>query len=72
MLHATGRLLIDVDHPELYVAFGQRVADGHIATAKQALSDYEFKFNTTPSALPDRPDQAAVERWLRFVRLKFL
>jgi hypothetical protein len=66
-LYSTGRLTIRVDAPQRYIEFGERVADDP-ETARSALTDAEERFNSTPSVLPDRADEATVEAWLRRVR----
>ncbi|MCQ9178935.1 nucleotidyltransferase domain-containing protein [Streptomyces sp. IBSBF 2953] len=69
-LYTTGRLTVRVEDPETYHAFGERVA-ADAAAARPLLADYETAFDTNRSALPDRPDEAAVELWLRRVRAHF-
>lgn len=70
MLYAGGKLEIEL--PEFMVhrirAFGERVADGDVNTAKKMLAEYEQSFDMTRSPLGDRPDTERVERWLRAVR----
>ena len=69
-LYATGRLTIRVENPEEYHDFGDRVAADSSA-ALPLLSHYETAFAETRSALPDQPDETAVEAWLRRVRRHF-
>jgi uncharacterized protein len=69
-LYATGRLTIRVDRPEEYHAFGEQVAAG-TGTGGPLLQRYQTAFEETPTALPDRPDVATVEAWLRRVRAHF-
>jgi uncharacterized protein len=69
-LYTTGRLTIRVDDPEEYHAFGERVA-ADPASALPLLRQYEDAFDAGPAALPDQPDEAPVEAWLRRVRAHF-
>ncbi|OUD00914.1 nucleotidyltransferase domain-containing protein [Streptomyces swartbergensis] len=66
-LYATGRLEIRVEDPEEYHAFGERVS-ADPAAALPLLRHYEAAFDETPTVLPERPDEAAVEAWLHRVR----
>lgn len=71
-LYRTGYLPQTVDEPKRFLAFGQRVADGNIDEARGVLAEYAQKFAATKSALPETADTELIDRWLRFVRLKFL
>lgn len=66
-LYATGRLIIRVDDPESYHRFGEEVAADAMA-ALPLLQKFEGLFDGTSSVLPDQPDEAPVEAWLRRVR----
>jgi hypothetical protein len=66
-LYTTGRLELRVEDPEEYHAFGERVA-ADPAAALPLLRHYETAFDETPTVLPERPDEAAVEAWLHRVR----
>lgn len=66
-LYSTGKLTIRVTDPSWYIDNGNRIAENP-EHARQFLADAEEKFNTTRSPLPDRPDEATVERWLHHVR----
>jgi uncharacterized protein len=48
------------------------VAGGALDAARRLLADAEQKFDTTRTALPDRPDEATVEAWLLRVRAAYL
>ncbi|MFJ3670606.1 DNA polymerase beta superfamily protein [Streptomyces sp. NPDC090106] len=69
-LYATGHLTIRLDNPDEYRAFGERVAADPSA-ARPLLARYETAFDETRPALPDEPDEAAVEAWLLRVRARF-
>ncbi|MET7452648.1 nucleotidyltransferase domain-containing protein [Streptomyces sp. NPDC005574] len=69
-LYTTGRLTIRLEDPEEYRAFGERVA-ADASAARPVLSHYENAFTERPSALPDRPEEAPAEAWLRRVREHF-
>lgn len=66
-LYSTGHLPIRVEDPQRYIDFGERCA-GNPDAARPALAEAEAAFDAARSPLPDRPDEAAVERWLRRVR----
>lgn len=67
-LHVTGTLTVRLAHPERYLDFGKRVADGDIAWAAKALRYAETVFNERPSVLAESPDYPTVEAWLQRVR----
>jgi hypothetical protein len=51
--------------------FGEEVAAGDLRLAREVLASYEDAFNANPTVLPDTPDEAAAEAWLRRVRAEF-
>ncbi|WP_433206102.1 nucleotidyltransferase domain-containing protein [Dactylosporangium sp. CS-047395] len=67
-LYRTGELLIRLDDPAAFRAFGDSVAGGDIELARRTLARYEADFADLRSPLPDRPDERAVEDWLLRVR----
>jgi predicted nucleotidyltransferase len=69
-LYATGRLTIRVENPGEYHEFGERVA-ADASAARSLLREYETAFGETRTVLPERPDEAPVEAWLRRVRAHF-
>lgn len=71
-LYSTGVLPIQLPNPEAFQIFGRRVANGDINAARALVADYESMFDATPSVLPDRPGEDAVERWLHRVRAAHL
>lgn len=68
-LYATGRLEIAVEDPDACFAFGEAAARGALV-ALPMLKDFEDRFDRTRSPLPDRPDEAPAEAWLRRVRAR--
>ncbi|WP_225847042.1 DNA polymerase beta superfamily protein [Streptomyces sp. HPF1205] len=70
LLYTTGRLEIRVDDPREYVDFGERVARDGMA-ALPVLEKYQELFAAARSPLPERPDEAPAEAWLRRVRRHF-
>ncbi|MFI5973540.1 DNA polymerase beta superfamily protein [Streptomyces sp. NPDC051452] len=66
-LYTTGHLTIRVTDPQEYHDFGEQVAADSSA-ARPLLAEYEAAFNENRSVLPDQPDEAAAEAWLRRVR----
>lgn len=71
-LYLTGQLTVKVADPEMYHKFGERVAEGNTLWAEKALTDAEKIFNARPSVLPEKPDTARIEQWLRTVRYHYL
>lgn len=71
-LHLTGRLRIRLEDPDGYRRFGQRVADGDVECARETLATAERVFSERRGVLPEGPDEAVVEDWLRRVRLAHL
>lgn len=70
-LYATGELVIRLDNPGDFHALGDRVADGDIEAARALITEYAHRFDSTPTVLPDQPDEAPVEAWLLRVRREF-
>lgn len=66
-LYVSGELVVRLDDPDRYRDFGERVAAGDLYLARAALGRAEIQFDV-PSALPEKPDEAAVEAWLQDVR----
>ncbi|MEV4841906.1 nucleotidyltransferase domain-containing protein [Micromonospora matsumotoense] len=71
-LYATGVLEIRLADPAWFRAFGERVAGGALAEAELLVAEAERDFARLRTPLPDRPDEAPVERWLRDVRAAHL
>lgn len=71
-LYLTGQLTVKVADPEMHHKFGERVAEGNTLWAEKALTDAEKIFNDRPSVLPEKPDTARIEQWLRTVRYHYL
>jgi uncharacterized protein len=72
-LYRTGDLpvLLPPDRAQYCRAFGERVAAGDLNLAEKELRFAEEAFDRAPSVLPDRPDEAAAEKWLQDVRAAF-
>lgn len=71
-LYVTGRLKIRVADPEYCRWFGERVAEGNTLYAEKALNDAKLRFDSVPSALPEKPYKEPVEAWLKSVRRIYL
>ncbi|WP_435109770.1 nucleotidyltransferase domain-containing protein [Nocardiopsis synnemataformans] len=71
-LYTTGRLPVRLANPQWFRDFGERVADGDLYAARVLLAQAEDDFAATRTPLPERPDEAAVERWLRAMRAAHL
>lgn len=67
-LYKTGTLQVRIDNPDWYHEFGKNVAAGDVRLAQELLVAASYEFETATPALPDRPDEATVERWLLLVR----
>ncbi len=70
-LYATGELTVTLADPQRYHDFGVAVA-ADPAPARVALDQARQRFSTIETALPERPDEAAVEAWLLRVRAEHL
>ena len=69
-LYTTGHVTIRLADPERFRDFGQQVAaDPEIARPFMAAA--EERFDSARSALPDAPEEKAVEDWLLRVRRAF-
>lgn len=68
VLYCTGQLTIKLEAPQVFREFGEEVADGNIEAAWDLIKKYEDLFNGARTVLPDHPDEAVVEKWLRRVR----
>lgn len=72
-LYQSGQLMIELDEPGKFLAFGTALAEtGDFDAARNLLARYEDLFNRTTSPLPAEPDKAAAEAWLRAVRREML
>jgi hypothetical protein len=71
-LYETGDLPIRLEHPEIIHEFGERVAAGDTYLARDLLAATEKAFDAARTPLPDQPDHATVEEWLRQVRIAHL
>jgi predicted nucleotidyltransferase len=69
-LYTTGRLTLEVEDPQEFHDFGERVAADSSA-ALPLLRAYESAFAEARTVLPDAPDEDVVEDWLRRVRAHF-
>lgn len=67
-LWSTGKLTIRLDDPGAVMSFGARVSLGDPAAARDLLAQYEEAFDSTPTVLPECPDDRTVEEWLLSVR----
>ncbi|MGB2571997.1 nucleotidyltransferase domain-containing protein [Micromonospora citrea] len=72
VLYATGILEIRLADPQWYQAFGERVAGGALDEAEALVAEAERDFDRIRTPLPQRPDEAVVERWLLDVRAAHL
>lgn len=68
-LYTTGYLRIKLANPEQYFDFGEKCAEDPDA-AIELMAWAEEQFNG-PTALPEAPNKAEVEKWLRLVREVF-
>jgi hypothetical protein len=62
---------VTLDDPQRYHDFGHAMA-ADPGLARSTLADAERRFSRIASVLPERPDEAAVERWLLRVRDEML
>ncbi|MDH6121994.1 DNA polymerase beta superfamily protein [Kitasatospora sp. GAS204B] len=66
-LHETGELRVRLAAPERVRELGERIAE-HPEIAEPLLAEAERRLDR-PGVLPEAPDEAPVEDWLRRVRL---
>jgi hypothetical protein len=71
MLYKTGRHRVKLDYPQVFIAFGERVAAGEIELAKTIMAHYEHKFDITSTPLPSQPNTDKIEEWLKRVRVYY-
>ncbi len=73
-LYATGQLEVRLDLATVdrCRGLGLRAADGELAPLEKLLGDYERRFAEAASPLPERPDAARVDTWLRDTRVRLL
>lgn len=71
-LYHEGWLMVRLDDPDRYRRFGEDVAAGNTGLARDVLEETERAMNARKTVLPDRPDHATVEKWLRKVRRHYL
>ncbi|WP_354641751.1 DNA polymerase beta superfamily protein [Kitasatospora camelliae] len=69
-LHETGHMVIRLADPDRVRELGERFAE-RPADAQALLAAAEARFDR-PGALPDQPDEAPAEAWLRRVRAAHL
>lgn len=67
-LWSEGKLTVRLDRPEWFLAFGDRVADEGAVAAEALLDEFVKLFDDTPTVLPEKPERALVDRWLKGVR----
>jgi predicted nucleotidyltransferase len=72
VLYATGVLEIRLADPDWFRNFGERVAGGALDEAEALVAAAERDFDRIRTPLPERPDEATVERWLLDVRAAHL
>lgn len=70
--YATGVLPVQVEDPEAYFEFGERVAAGELSLAEQELRVFTELFDGTRSALPEQPDREGINNWLVCTRRREL
>ena len=71
-LYGQGELVVRLDDPQWFLDFGEEVAGGDHERARELLARAEDDFDRISSPLPDRPDEAVVDDWLRSVRAAHL
>jgi uncharacterized protein len=71
-LYSTGHLTVRLGDPDRFRDFGERVAGGDLDAGRKLLAQAEADFDAARSPLPDQPDTAAVDAWLRSVRRDLL
>ncbi|MEV0762654.1 nucleotidyltransferase domain-containing protein [Nocardia sp. NPDC050435] len=68
-LYTTGTLPVRLPDPEPYFEFGrQMTTEAGEAAAKALIAEYEQKFDTARTALPQRADEAPLEDFIQRLR----
>jgi predicted nucleotidyltransferase len=70
-LYTTGEMTVRVSNPETYFEFGRAAVESDLQV-RATLLHFERLFNQASSPLPDHPDSASVEAWLRKLRTELL
>ena len=70
-LYTTGSLPLRVPDPQWYMDFGHRVATEGAAPARSVLAEYEARFASATTPLPDAPDEEPIEDLLQRVRYAY-
>jgi hypothetical protein len=73
-LYETGNIIIRLDEHLVNTInyFGDEVAEGNTKVAEMLIKTYEARFDSINSPLPNQPNKAVVEEWLKDVRRAFL
>lgn len=71
-LYSTGHLTVRVDAPGWYHDIAERAQAGDLSAVQGVVAQYDTLFAETRSVLPDEPDRAAVDAWLRKTRRALL
>lgn len=67
-LYSTGHVSILLDDPQAFHDFGEQVAGGDLDAGRDLLAQAEADFDAARTPLPDYPDEATVDEWLRGLR----
>lgn len=70
-LYLDGEFSVRLKRPEMYRAFGEKVAAGDTELAKLEIGGAERWMDGSESALPEKPDYAKAQEWLLRVRREF-
>jgi hypothetical protein len=70
-LYSTGFFQIQLENPDSFREFGERVAEGDIGLAETQLEHWSELYDRMPSVLPDEPDGELIDKWLHKVRDTF-
>ena len=70
ILWQTGRLTVRLPHGDAVLCrkFGNDVAGGDLDAGRRVIEWAEHIVSTSPTPLPEQPDERAVEKWLQEVR----
>lgn len=71
-LYEHGTMSVCVSDPDEYFHFGERVAAGELDLAERLIDRFEEWFDSASSPIPETPDTAAVEEFLRATRKELL
>lgn len=66
----TGHLEIRLEHPQMFIDFGEQVAAGDLTVATKLIGQTEDFFDGSPTVLPKEPDRRGIDDWVAGMRFR--